>query len=190
MAGGQRTRMDLQAGDRTEPDVAPVPARESHLPQAGGERGAASIGSAGRRGATARPQRPVSLLGADAPALPRAGATRGYYRAIQLCLAVLFLVALAGLAYHFDTTPRHQAVKAVPDTFRALLATALVFGITGFGLVRLLLPVVLRRYELLWVLPTGGCATGLVMTVLAFAGVPYAISLISALVAGAALSGY
>jgi hypothetical protein len=70
------------------------------------------------------------------------------------------------------------------------VATTVVFGVTGLGLARLLLPVQLRRYELLWVLPAGGCATGLALTVLGFAAVPFAVSLALVLVAGLALSGY
>ena len=48
----------------------------------------------------------------------------------------------------------------MPDVLRALAATLLLFGVGGFGLVRLLLPAPLRRHELLWVLPAGGCAVG------------------------------
>jgi hypothetical protein len=77
----------------------------------------------------------------------------------------------------------------VPDTLRALAATLVVFGIGGFGLVRLLLPDALRGYELLWVLPTGGCAVGLALTVLGFAHVPYPVALALVLVAGLGLGG-
>jgi hypothetical protein len=78
----------------------------------------------------------------------------------------------------------------VPDALRALAAAAVVFVISGFGLVRLLLPAALRRYELLWVLPVGACAVGLAMTVLGFAAVPYAASLPLVLVGGVALDVY
>ena len=50
-------------------------------------------------------------------------------------------------------------VAAAPGTVRAVAGTVVLFGIGGFGLVRLLLPAPLRRHELLWVLPAGGCAT-------------------------------
>ncbi len=48
----------------------------------------------------------------------------------------------------------------------------------------------LRRYELLWVLPAGACASGLVLTVLGFAAVPYPASLPLTLAAGAVLAVY
>lgn len=75
----------------------------------------------------------------------------------------------------------------MPDTLRALGATVVLFGIGGFGLVRLLLPAPLRRHELLWILPAGGCAVGVEMTLLGFAAVPYPASLALVLVAGVAL---
>jgi hypothetical protein len=97
---------------------------------------------------------------------------------------------LAALAWHFNPPPRHEAFSAVPDTLRALLAAVVLFGIGGFGLVRLLLPAPLRRYELLWVLPTGACVSGLALTVLGFAAVPYHVSLALVLVGGGALGLY
>jgi hypothetical protein len=78
----------------------------------------------------------------------------------------------------------------VPDTLRAVAAVLVVFGITGFGITRLLLPEPLRRYEVLWILPTGACATGIVLTVLGFAYVPYAVALTLVLAAGVGLSVY
>lgn len=69
-----------------------------------------------------------------------------------------------------------------------LLASVVAFGLGGFGLVRLLLPAPLRRYELLWVLPTGACAVGLAMTILGFAAVPYPASLAIVLAGGALLA--
>jgi hypothetical protein len=70
------------------------------------------------------------------------------------------------------------------------LAAVVVFGIAGLGLVRLLLPARLRRYEVLWILPTGGCVVGLALTVLGFAGVPYPVSLPLVLVVGVAVAVY
>jgi hypothetical protein len=78
----------------------------------------------------------------------------------------------------------------VPETLRALLATFVLFGVGGFGLTRICLPKALRRYEVLWILPTGACAVGLAMTVLGFAYVPYHVSLVLVLVAGVAVSAY
>ncbi|HEX6391127.1 MAG TPA: hypothetical protein VFZ89_16825 [Solirubrobacteraceae bacterium] len=66
----------------------------------------------------------------------------------------------------------------------------MLFGVGGFGLTRLLLPDGLRRYELLWVLPVGACAVGLVMTVLGYAYVPFRVSLAAVLVGGAALGAW
>lgn len=100
------------------------------------------------------------------------------------------LVVLAGFAWHFNYPPRHDALAAVPDTLRAVAAVLVVFGITGFGVTRLLLPEPLRRYEVLWILPAGACATGLVLTVLGFAYVPYAVALALVLAAGVGLSVY
>jgi hypothetical protein len=97
------------------------------------------------------------------------------------------VVALAALAWHFNIPPRHGVLDALPDVLRAVAASIVVFGICGFGLVRLLLPAPLRRYEPLWVLPTGACAAGLGLTILGFAAVPFPVSLAVLLVAGAAL---
>jgi hypothetical protein len=105
-------------------------------------------------------------------------------------LAAGVLVALLALAWHFNVAPRHRALDAMPDVLRAVGASILVFAIGGFGPVRLLLPGALRRYELLWVMPAGGCAVGLALTVLGFAGVPYPVSLTLVLVAGAGLGAY
>jgi hypothetical protein len=73
---------------------------------------------------------------------------------------------------------------------RGIAATVVLFGVGGFGLVRLVLPAPLRRYELLWVLPTGGCAVGVAMTLLGFAGVPYAVSLPLVAAAGAVCGAF
>ncbi len=78
----------------------------------------------------------------------------------------------------------------MPDVLRTLGATVLTFGIAGFGVVRLMLPAALRDYELLWVLPTGGCVLGLALTVLGFAAVPYPAALAVVLAAGLALGAY
>ncbi len=78
----------------------------------------------------------------------------------------------------------------MPDSLRALAAAVVVYGITGLGPARLLLPEPLRRNELLWVMPTGACVTGLVLTVLGFAGLPYPLALGLLLAAGVALDVY
>jgi hypothetical protein len=141
--------------------VAEVPAREPGVPAAGADRGQAP----------GRLSRLPRLLD------PRTGEGA----------ALWILVALAAAALYFDHKPRHELFSAVPDVVRAIAATVVVFGIGGFGLVRLLLPAPLRRHELLWVLPTGGCAVGVAMTVLGFAAVPFPASLAMVLLAGVAL---
>jgi hypothetical protein len=65
-----------------------------------------------------------------------------------------------------------------------------VFAVGGLGLVRLMLPDALRDYELLWVLPTGGCAVGLALTLLGFAHVPYPVAITLVLVAGLVLAAF
>jgi hypothetical protein len=129
--------------------------------------------------------------GSQAPAWRRRLSGRdGRFTRAQLALAALILVFLAWLAWHFNVAPRHDAFAAVPDTLRGLIAMVVVFGVGGFGLVRLLLPDALRRYEVLWVLPTGACSVGIALTVLGFAGVPYHVGLVLVLVAGVALGVY
>ncbi|MHB8656970.1 MAG: hypothetical protein ACYC91_03300 [Solirubrobacteraceae bacterium] len=99
----------------------------------------------------------------------------------------MLLAALLALCWHFNAKPRRDALRALPDTLRALAGAVVLFGCCGFGLVRLLLPAPLRRYELLWVLPTGACAAGLALTVLGFAGLPFFVSLPAVIVLGVAL---
>lgn len=125
------------------------------------------------------------LGGAPLPAAVSTGPRRA-----QRLLVAAILVALLALAWHFNARPRHEAFAAVPDALRALAATVVLFGVGGFGLVRLLLPDALRDHELLWVAPTGGCAVGLALTVLGFAHVPYAAALAVVLVAALALAGF
>lgn len=99
-------------------------------------------------------------------------------------------MALAAAAFYFDHRPRHDLLSAAPDTLRAIAATVVLFGLGGFGLVRLLLPEPLRRHEVLWILPAGGCAVGVAMTLLGFAAVPYPASLAIVIAAGAALGAF
>lgn len=109
---------------------------------------------------------------------------------MQRALAVAVLLALLGLAWHFNAPPRRDALDAIPDVFRGVAAAIVVFAIGGFGVVRLLLPSALRRYELLWVLPAGACTVGLALTVLGFAAVPYPASLALVLLAGIGLGAH
>jgi hypothetical protein len=100
------------------------------------------------------------------------------------------LLALALMVFHFDRRPRADILNPVPNTARGLAATVALFGVGGFGLVRLLLPQALRDYELLWVLPTGACAVGILMTLLSFAHVPYPVSLGLVAASGLALGAW
>jgi hypothetical protein len=102
--------------------------------------------------------------------------------------AVLIVFAASGIAKDLMVPPRHDIVDAVPDTLRALAAAVALFGVTGLGVTRLLLPESLRRHELLWVLPTGACVTGLALMALGFAYVPFSVSLPVVAVAGIVLS--
>ena len=69
---------------------------------------------------------------------------------------------------------------------RVTLAAAALFGVAGFGLVRLLLPADLRCHEWLWVLPVGACAVAFAMTPIGFLRVPFAANL--AIVSAAAVA--
>jgi hypothetical protein len=100
------------------------------------------------------------------------------------------LAGLVALVWHFNAPPRHEALDALPDTLRAIAGTIVLFGVGGFGPTRLLLAAPLRRYELLWVVPTGACTVGLLMTLLGFAAVPYPASLALVFVSGLALAVY
>jgi hypothetical protein len=59
------------------------------------------------------------------------------------------LVVAWGLACALDVAlkPRHESLKALPDTLRVLAASAVLFGACGLGATRLLLPTSLRRHE-------------------------------------------
>ncbi len=102
--------------------------------------------------------------------------------------AVAIGLFVLGASSDLALPPRHDALDAIPDTLRALLAAVLVFGVTGLGVTRRLLPASLRPREALWVLPTGACVTGLALMALGFLAVPFAVSLVAVLVAGLALS--
>jgi hypothetical protein len=78
----------------------------------------------------------------------------------------------------------------VQAALRAAVAAVLLFGVCGFGVARLLLPAHARRYEPLWALAAGACASGLAMTVLGFAYVPFKVSLAATVAGGLALSLY
>jgi hypothetical protein len=106
-------------------------------------------------------------------------------------LRKLLLAAVLGLVA-VDLARRSGVVGrgAVPALAWAGLSGAALFGLCGFGLVRLLLPDGLRRYEPLWILPVGACALALALTVLGYLYVPFDVSLALVLVAAAALAAF
>ena len=74
------------------------------------------------------------------------------------------------------------------EALRVGLACVALFGVVGFGLVRLWLPDALRRHELLWILPAGACGLGFAMTPLGFLGVPHTLNFVLVWLGGLALS--
>ncbi|MBA2506959.1 MAG: hypothetical protein H0V29_13625 [Thermoleophilaceae bacterium] len=99
-------------------------------------------------------------------------------------------LGLAGLGALWEA--RQAGVSgpaAVADVTRAALATIFVFGLCGHALARALVPERLQPYRLLFVLPSGAVASGLALTLLGFAAVPFHLSLAVVLV-GAALSAF
>jgi hypothetical protein len=95
-------------------------------------------------------------------------------------------IAFVGLDIAME--PRHRALDALPDIARGLLAILVLFGVTGVGVTRMLLPASLRRHEALWVLPVGACTTGLSLMVLGFLYVPFKFALVVVMLAGLGLS--
>ncbi len=98
------------------------------------------------------------------------------------------IVAVIALALEAAVAPRHAALDALPDVLRVIAAAVVLFGLTGFGAVRLLLPASLARHELLWILPAGACVSGLALMALAFAGLPFTANLSAVLVGGAVMT--
>jgi hypothetical protein len=107
-------------------------------------------------------------------------------RLISRLLAVLLGLAAVRLAHEAGVVGK----AAIPPLTRAGIASVGLFAVTGWGLTRLLLPEGLRRYEPLWVMPVGACATAVAMTVLGFAAVPYRLNLAMVLIGGAGLALY
>ena len=101
------------------------------------------------------------------------------------CLALGALVA-AYLAHDAGV----GGVAAVDDVARALLATLVLFSVCGYALARLLLPESLGEWRALFILPLGAAASGLALTLLGFAAVPFKVALAVTLAAGAASALY
>ncbi|MGI8631477.1 MAG: hypothetical protein ACR2NA_02875 [Solirubrobacterales bacterium] len=107
-------------------------------------------------------------------------------RALEL--AALGLAALVAVALAVDAGVAGPG--AADDLLRAGLATAVLWALGGFGLVRLLLPAAMWPHWPLFVLPVGAVAGGLVLTALGYAGLPFAVSLGLTLTAGVGLAGW
>ena len=120
---------------------------------------------------------------------PRTRAPSGPALAAALAVGTAAAIGLAILASNrLQAVPLHDAVYTSWAAVRAVGAACLLFGTWGLGVVRLLLPERLRRYELLWVLPVGACSSALVLTLLGFAAVPFVPNLVVTLAAGAGLT--
>jgi hypothetical protein len=123
--------------------------------------------------------------------LERVGAVRERrLSALPWLIAAVIAACAAGTAYGLLLPPRHEVLKAVPDTLRVIAAAVFLFAACGLGVTRLLLPASLRRHELLWVLPAGACTAGLALMALGFCGVPFTANLIVVLLAGLGLSAW
>ena len=110
-------------------------------------------------------------------------------RRVRRGLWVALVVAVPALvALRIATYSGVVGIDVVPDTLRIVAVAGLLFGITGYGLTRLLLPEGLRRHEWLWVLPVGAVATAFAMTPLGFLGIPFAVNLGLVIAGGLALS--
>lgn len=109
-----------------------------------------------------------------------------------LTLAWVAVAAALALSFAIDAGVHTQPAERLAPTSwaaaRAVGAALLLFGVCGYGPVRLLLPENLRARGALWVLPVGACVSGLALTLLGFAYVPFAVSLPLVLCAGAALA--
>jgi hypothetical protein len=94
------------------------------------------------------------------------------------------VAAAAALALAADAYVKGPG--AVDEVVRALAGAAVLFGLCGYPLARVLVPASLTPWWPLLVLPLGAAASGLVLTVLGFAAVPFKVSLAVTVVLGAA----
>jgi hypothetical protein len=101
--------------------------------------------------------------------------------ALALALPPLIALRLA------VTPPAVVGIDAVDEALRVWIPAIALFGVAGFGVVRLLLPESLRRHELLWVLPVGAATVAIAMTPLGFANVPFTPNLILVIAGALAL---
>jgi hypothetical protein len=120
-----------------------------------------------------------------------AGATQTRVRAARLGPWLPWAVALAAAALA-ALWLAHDAgvvgVSAAPVVVRVGLATVAVFLVCGYAPAILLTPAALRAWWPLLVLPLGAVTSGLALTVLGFAAVPFHVALPLTLVAGIVLA--
>jgi len=121
---------------------------------------------------------PTGTRHADAPAGPHR------IRALGSFLAFLLVGYVANRIKLAEGINIHQARAGIDPALRVALAAVGLFGVAGFGVVRLALPPALRRHELVWVLPVGACVSALALTLLGFAFVPFDVSLALVLLGG------
>jgi hypothetical protein len=115
---------------------------------------------------------------------PRAQSARA--RAWLPWALALSVAALAALWVAVDAGVRGGS--AVPVVARVALATIAVFLVCGYAPAVLLTPAALRPWWPLLVLPLGALASGMALTVLGFAAVPFHVALVVVLVAGIVLA--
>lgn len=128
--------------------------------------------------------------GGDVPSGPPAEVAPGLTPRSNRVLAWVALVTASLSAIALARSTGVVGKGGLNDVLRAGAATVAVFGLTGFGPARLLLPAGLRRFELLWVLPVGAVATALELTVLTYAHVPFDVALPIVLAGSAALAAF
>jgi hypothetical protein len=124
--------------------------------------------------------------GGEGPSGPPAGLTPRANRRLAW-------VAVVFAGFSAITLARYTGVVGRGGTAGVMhvgAAIVVLFGLAGAGPTRLLLPESLRRFELLWLLPVGAVAGSLELTFMSYAHVPFDVSLVLVLVAGAALAVY
>ncbi|MEA2495742.1 MAG: hypothetical protein QOJ29_3653 [Thermoleophilaceae bacterium] len=98
------------------------------------------------------------------------------------CVAALAAGALAAVWVANDAGV--AGASAVPVVARVAIATVAVFLVCGYAPAALLTPAALRAWWPLLVLPLGAITSGMALTLLGFAAVPFHIALALTLVAG------
>lgn len=99
-------------------------------------------------------------------------------------LPLLAVAAAGALALAADSFVK--GVAAVDDVARALGGTVVLFAACGYAVARLFTPASLARWWPLFVLPLGAAVSGLGLTLLGFAAVPYKVALVVVIAAGVA----